>query len=303
MIAGSIKKQAVLLAGCTVLAGAMGLMTAQTAHAAQATTPQSADGACVKQVANAGVPVSKFDYNKDSVADAVSWTVTSKGDYSTSMTLNIGTASKKIINTDFDSSSVYLLKLDNDKTYVYVVAQAESDYVVCSKVYYLNANGKIAVALDMQNKDISFLAKNSSEKNNVLTTVNGNKLVVSCEAQPYGCGVITYSYTYKSTKNGFKRTKAATAVSPKFSNGKKTVKASPITANVTAYKTVAAKKKQTVAIPSGTTVKVKGAYFTKKLKLLKVSYTVNKVTTTAYIDLSKYKSTKSAVFKYAKFAA
>lgn len=297
----SLKKQAVLLAGCTLLAGGLGLMCAQSAQAA---TLDAGDGACVKAVKKADTAVTKFDYDADGTADAVSYTLKAKGEQYVKMTLKIGTASKAIISgSAFYKPTVYLMQMDNGQSFVYVLAQSDGDNIVCSKVYKLK-KGKIVATLNLMGSDARFGNKVAAHEYAAIEAVNGNKIKVGHSAQPYACGFIDYDYAYKCSKKGvFTRTAQEVTAKVTFKNGKKTVSASPVTAKTTAYKTSAAKKNQTLSIPSGTSVKVVGVNLTSSKKLLKVKYTVNKVTTTAYIDVTKYTNTKKALFKYASFAS
>lgn len=296
----SLKKQAVLLAGCTLLAGGLGLMCAQSAQAA---TLDASDGACVKAVKKADKAVTKFDYDADGTADAVSYALKAKGEQYAKMTLKIGDASKAIISgSAFYKPTVYLMQTDNGQAFVYVFAQSDDDAVVCSKLYKLK-NGKIVTSLNLMNSDSKFGGKCCAFDYAAIKAVSGNKITVGYSAQPYACGIISYNYAYKCSKKGvFTRTAQEVTAKVTFKNGKKTASESPVTAKVTAYKTAEAKKNQTLTIPSGTSVKVSAVNLSSAKKLLKVKYTVSKVTTTAYIDITKYTNTKKALFKYASFA-
>ncbi len=300
MIACSIKKQALLLAGCTLLAGGLGLVSAQSAQAAQLS---ASDGACVKIVKKADKAVTKFDYDADGTTDAVSYTLKANGEQYSKMTLKIGDMSQVIISgSAFYKPTVYLIQMDNGRSFVYVLAQSDNDYVVLSKMYKVK-NGKIVAALNLSNKDVKFGTKIAAHDAAVLKVIKGNAIKISYSAQPYACGAIDYNYTYNCSKKGV-FTRAAQEVSAKctFINKNKRLTSSPIIAKVVAYKTAAAKKGQTLTIPAGATVKVIGVNLTSSKKLLKVKYTANKVTTQAYIDASKYTSSKKALFKYATFA-
>lgn len=300
MTACSIKKQALLLAGCTLLAGGLGLMSAQTAQAAQL---DAGDGACIKAVKKADTAVTKFDYDADGTADAVSYTLKANGEQYSKMTLKIGDMSKVIIsNSAFYKPTVYLIQMDNGQSFVYVLAQSDNDYVVLSKMYKVK-NGKIVAALNLSNKDVKFGTKIAVHDAATLKLIKGNTIKVGHSAQPYACGAIDYDYAYKCSKKGvFTRTAQEVSAKCTFINKNKRLTSSPITSKVVAYKTAAAKKGQTLTIPSGTTVKVIGVNLTSSKKLLKVKYTVSKVTTQAYIDASKYTSAKKTLFKYAAFA-